>query len=237
MKDELKGFTKLGRKADGVTECRRISSKILNPLAFSKNACGTKGGHKFKNIITYDMLMYNRDNFRDIYAEKPKGITRKEYAEQQGIAPRIEYIVYLLQKAKRIVKEFNNEFRNGKSEYDWENDKEFATQIHHIFPQSSYPEISAYYENLIALTPNQHLGCAHPHNNTRVVDRDYQNSLLIAKAHRIEENITSDTQEQIYEFSKFMFVLDFGLDNARFSEIDDGDYKTVINEINLAYAQ
>ena len=41
-----------------------------------------------------------------------------------------------------------------------------ATQAHHIFAQSDYPDIADYVENLIMLTPNQLFTMAHPKNNT-----------------------------------------------------------------------
>jgi len=235
LKHGFSSFTIANTAINGEVECNRIFIKVLNPLAFALNKRGTERGRMSGNKITYDMIMYNRDNFRDIYSEKPKDMTRKEYMEQQGITLNVTYIAYSSQKAKRIVRVFNDVFRDAKSEYDWQNDAEIATQIHHIFPESSYPEIAGHCENLIALTPNQHNIHAHPRNRTSVVCRDYQQLLLIAKAHRIEENLTDEWQEPIYEFSKFMFVLDYGLDSERFAEIDDGDYATTINEINLAY--
>ena len=39
---------------------------ILNPIAFMNNTYGTEKGRMSKNRITKDMLMYNRNNFRDI---------------------------------------------------------------------------------------------------------------------------------------------------------------------------
>lgn len=236
LKCKFSSFTIEHTAIKGVVECNRIFTKVLNPLAFAFNKCGTEWGRISRNKITYDMIVYNRDNFRDIHLEKPKDMTRKEYMAQQGIRPNVTYIAYSTQKAKRIVRIFNETFRNGKSEYNWGNDSELATQIHHIFPESAYPEIAGHCENLIALTPNQHYIHAHPNNNTNVVDKAYQQLLLIAKAHRIEENLRDKGQDPIYEFSKFMFVLDYGLGSERFSEVDDGDYETAINEINWAYA-
>ena len=49
------------------TEVFRIFTKVINPLAYDKSSHGTERGRLSKDIITYDMLMYNRDNFRDIY--------------------------------------------------------------------------------------------------------------------------------------------------------------------------
>lgn len=85
-------FTIKNTKINKPTEVWRIFIKIINPLAYSKNALGTERGRVSRDLITYDMLMYNRDNFRDIYQRKPKGITRGEH-----IAPtpsRAKYIQY-----------------------------------------------------------------------------------------------------------------------------------------------
>ena len=79
--------------------------------------------------------------------------------------------------------------------------------MHHIFPEAQYPEICYFLENLIALTPTQHLGYAHPDGKTQEINEQYQHLLLLSKASRIEENIKGHTGEKIYEFSNFLFVL------------------------------
>lgn len=55
------------RGSSGRLECSRIFTKVINILAFELNKRGTERGHISQHVITYDMLMYNRDNFRDIY--------------------------------------------------------------------------------------------------------------------------------------------------------------------------
>ena len=54
------------------TEPRRIFIKVMNPLAYFKNARGTEKGRISKQPITYDMLMYNRNNF----GSSPKSVGR-----------------------------------------------------------------------------------------------------------------------------------------------------------------
>ena len=80
VKDAFSSFMIRNTKINGAVECNRIFIKVINPLAYFGNSRGTEKGRLSKQIITYDMLMYNRNNFRDVYADKPKGITRKEYA-------------------------------------------------------------------------------------------------------------------------------------------------------------
>lgn len=85
LKDTFADFTIKHTKINGKTECGRILTKVINPLTFQRGTAGTLGGHFSKVPVTIDMLMYNRNNFRDIYEDKPKGGTRSEYAATQGI--------------------------------------------------------------------------------------------------------------------------------------------------------
>ena len=108
--------------------------------------------------------------------------------------------------------------------------------MHHIFPEAIYPEICYYLENIIALTPTQHLNYAHPNGHTQEIDEQYQHLLLLSKADRIYENLTDVATEKIYEFSNFLFVLNVGFDNDDVLEIADMDFCSVINAINVHYA-
>lgn len=226
--------TAIGSKgSSGKTECGRIFTKVVNVLAFNLNKRGTERGHISAHAITYDMLMYNRDNFRDIYAEKPKDISRKDYMAQQNIVINEAYYRYLSSKAKRRLRVYNDRFRGGLSEMA--GDLEQATHIHHIFPASEFPEISYYLENLIALTPNQHLNNAHPNGRTIVIDKDYQHDCLIVKTDMIKDNIENAT-EKIYTFEAFIRVLLIGFDEDSFADIEQYDYDGIKTKIELQYA-
>lgn len=102
-------FTLAYTKINKPLECGRIFTKVLNPLAYSHNTRGTKGGDLSADLITYDMLMYNRPNFRDIYADKPKGVTRKEYAATHPIEINEDYYRYQSNKATRFLRIFNDD--------------------------------------------------------------------------------------------------------------------------------
>lgn len=222
---------------NGQLECGRIFAKVINPLAYERNALGTERGHISEHIITYDMLMYNRNNFRDIYANKPKGITRKQYLEAHPVEINIAYYHYQSAKAKRFLRIFNDSYRNSEPEYQGDihaNDK--ATQMHHIFPESDFPEICYYLENIIALTPTQHFNYAHPVGQTQKIDKAYQQLLLLAKTERIKENLTGDCKEKIYSFDNLKHVLVVGFDDADIEEIESDDYVAVMNTINAHYA-
>lgn len=230
LKASFADFTKLNTKINKDLECNRIFSKVINPIAVKYGILGTRGGILSKNPITFADLMYNRENFRDISKEKPKNVSRKEW---EAIHPRKinkSYYVYESTKAKRILRKFNNKYRLKKSEVNDEWGKGEATQMHHIFPQHEFLEISMYLENIIALTPTQHYTKAHPQNNTKLIDKSYQEVLLHAKALQIEENISNEDVPTIYDFNKFVYVLNIGFDKDY--KVEEGDYATIMQIID-----
>lgn len=105
--------------------------------------------------------------------------------------------------------------------------------MHHIFPKNNFPEISYFYENIIALTPNQHLSYAHPKNYTNQIDVKCQRIFLKEKAVRINENISNKEVETIYSFDNFVEVLNEGF-NKDYS-IENNDYNSVIKILNKCY--
>lgn len=237
VKDNMQRFLIDNTEINGKTECNRIFTKVINVLAYYKNACGTRGGRISKSIITYDELMYNRMNFRDIYSDKPKGVTRKEYAVTHPVEVNEAYYHYQSAKSKRYLRLFNDQVRGGQTEHlEPAHMADKAIHMHHIFPEAIYPEICYYLENIIALTPTQHLNYAHPDGRTQEINEQYQHLLLLSKADRIQDNLTDAAVEKIYEFSNFLFVLNVGFDNDDVLEISDMDFCAVINAINVHYA-
>lgn len=237
MKDSYEKFIIKHTKINGVTEVRRIFTKVLNPIACNLKKLGTTRGNLSKNIITFSSLMYNQENFRDINIDKPKGMTRTEWDLERSSQSNKNYFKYQSQKAKRFLRLFNEQYRDGKSEFfdDFANGK--ATQIHHIFPEHLFPEISAYLENLIALTPTQHLTKAHPDNNTKRIDTTYQELLLKAKIAIIEENINNIEVETIYSFANFIEVLNTGfLTEYDVDEIGDNNFPLAMQLVTHYYA-
>lgn len=209
------------------TEVFRIFTKVINPLAYDKSSYGTERGRLSKDIITYDMLMYNRDNFRDIYQSKPKGITRKEH--ETPSPSRARFIQYQMDKAIKNVKRVNQYYNFGLSEV--EGDDNPATETHHIFPKTEFPEISYFEENLINLTPNQHRNQAHPLGNFSLVDKEFQKICLIAKLGTIKFSIENNLG--VYDFNNFLVVTDTGYRTDIFSQIELYNYEEVIRQINL----
>lgn len=235
LKRGFSNFTIKYTRIRGVTECNRIFIKVLNPLAYFNNACGTERGRMSQQNITYDMLMYNRNNFRDIYSEKPKGVTRKEYAETHPVEINEAYYKYQSAKAKKFLRIFNDSYRNGLTEYnDGVHIHDLAINMHHIFPEAEYPEICYFLENLIALTPTQHYNYAHHKGHTMEIDEQYQHLLLLAKADSIKDNISNKDVETIYDTDKFIFVLHTGFDEE--IDVKKDDFCGIVNVINRHYS-
>lgn len=227
LKNGFTNFTINNTLINKPTEVWRIFIKVINPLSYSKNLLGTERGRISRDLITYDMLMYNRDNFRDTYQRKPKGITRGAH-----VAPtpsRDKYIKYLTDKAMKNVKLINRYYNFGLSEIDGDN--EMATETHHIFSRTEFPQIAYFLENLINLTPNQHRNHAHPNGNYSVIDSEYQKICLIAKLGTIRKSIENGWGE--YDFNNFLFVADTGYNTNVFSQINLFDYDEVISQINI----
>ncbi len=218
----------------------RIFPKILNPIAYKYKKHGAKRGYISKKIIMKPDLMYNQDNFRDVYKDKPKDITRKEWLD---LHPEIElrdgYFTQQMNAAKKRLAKFILQYRGNISELtmfiDDQKDEEEPSERHHIFPKSDFPELKHYIENLIALTPSQHTNYAHPHGNTHEIDLDAQKYCLIAKTHSIKQNLESDDEETIFEFENFIEVLATGWKDPSVKEIQENDYKDVLHAINCHY--
>ena len=237
LKDAYTQFTINYTPINGATECGRIFTKVLNPLACKYRKCGTERGHISKDIITQDMIMYNQRNWRDILSEKPKDMTRIEYEITLPKSSEDRMTTYRINRAKKNLRRFNDQYRNGKTEvYDERHIKDPATQIHHIFPASDYPAIADYLENLIALTPTQHYTYAHPNNNTQYIDRAYQYVCLISKTGTIRDNLLGKNKAPIiYDFYLYQTVLNAGLGTEEFYEIQELDFERLLNCIEKYY--
>ena len=134
VKTAMQNFTIDNTDINGKTECNRIFTKVVNVLAYYRNVCGTRDGRISKSVITYDELMYNRLNFRDIYADKPKGVTRKDYAAAHPVEINEAYYHYQSTKAKRFLRLFNDQNRGGQTEHlETAHMCDKAIHMHHIF--------------------------------------------------------------------------------------------------------
>lgn len=194
-------------------DIHRMFHKVLNILAAEHNVPGSSG----KEPRMFSDLMYNKKNNRDL--KKEKSLTREEAKINKGLRDQQEfYNAYCVQKAISLIKRIHKE-----SEVHDEWSKGLATQVHHIFPKSQFPQIAHYVENLILLTATQHNTKAHPKNNTQIVDKDYQLVCLLAKSDTIEKSL-KEFGDRYYRKESFLYVINTGLDcelsmQLSFSEI------------------
>lgn len=235
VRDNFIRFTINNTKINGETECGRIFTKVINPLAFKLKKQGTERGRISKNTITLSELQYNRANWRDELSGKDKSVTRAEHELTGEQLQARAMASYTINKAKKVLRKFNDKTYDGKSEVYQSTEIVNATQAHHIFIQSDYPSIADYVENLIMLTPNQHYSMAHPNNNTQYVDKDFQYICLIAKSTKIYLDLISDKKDKFYDFEDYKFVLNTGLETDDFSSISYLDFISIIDKIDYYY--
>lgn len=183
-------------------DIHRMFHKVLNVLACYHNVPGSSGSEP----RLFSDLMYNRKNWRDL--NKDKSITRQEASEGASDEQQEAYNAYYVQKAISLIRKIQHE-----SEVHDNYSNGIATQVHHIFPKSQFPEIAHYIENLILLTATQHNTLAHPNNNTQIVSKDYQLICLLAKADTIDKSLRT-VGEKYYRKESFVYVLNTGLDET-----------------------
>ena len=184
-------------------EVHRIFSKILNVYAVENQINGTEKGHMSEYIFTFSDLMYNRKNWRDL--NKDKSITRQEAQEQQDVKQQEVYNAYYVQKAMNLLRKIQVE---SEVHDQWGNGE--ATQVHHIFPKSQFPQLAHYLENLIKLTATQHFTKAHPNNKTQEINRDYQLTCLLAKSDTVENSLKK-VGDKYYRKESFIYIINIGL--------------------------
>ena len=182
-------------------EPRRIFPKVVNIFAAEYRIPGTIHGQMSKYPFMASDLIYNKINFRDKL--KSKSISRQEFLENEKATNRNTLVSRVVNAKKRIKElqpnsEVNDQWGVGE-----------ATQVHHIFSDSEFPQLSDRLENLIRLTPTQHNTKAHPGNKTNVIDPGYQYICLIEKSYSIEKSIGKG--EFDYSRESFIGVVNTGL--------------------------
>lgn len=188
----------------------RIFNPMLNILSFKYKKLGSKSGEIF--VINYDDLLYNRPNWRDV--KKDKSFTREEFNTQffEKEIDNDKFYKYQIEKAKKFVKAIHPFSEIHRF------DAYPATQAHHIFLSSQFPEIADIAENIIAITPNQHFYRSHPNNKTSILDKSYQAICLICKLDSIEIDYRKGLGN--YSKEKFIDVLNIGLEKEFSYTID-----------------
>lgn len=223
LRDTLKSFYHTYTKVKNDFEPPRIFNKIINILAFKRRKKGTVRGNISTNTLTIDEIRYNRINWRDV--KKDKTMSRQEYKLliEGEIDKNTGYYKYQIEKAKRFVKDIEKVSEIHRFEcYP-------ASQAHHIFMASEFPEIADCPENIICITPNQHFYRAHPNNRIQVIDRDYQLVCLLCKLDSIEINYRSGRDD--YSLADFTNVLNVGLGTDVFNaQMDFEEVKYLISK-------
>lgn len=200
----------------GTTEVNRIFPKVFNVYAVTHGLPGSRAGLMTNHPFYSSDLMYNRVNFRDI--NKVKGLSRQQASgiviEQGAYA---DYQMHKVMDAVRKRHAPNSEVRDSFATGQ-------ATQVHHIFPKALFPELRAFPENLILLTPQQHNTKAHPGNNTNQIDPVYQNICLQSKAKSIEDSLREE--DAFYSAESFLHVIRGGLNTTFVPSSDIGLIKS-----------
>lgn len=232
LKDKFISFQLNNTPKNTGREVMRILPKVLNSLACRFGKKGIAKGRMTKFKMTFDRLRYNEENWRDV--GKPKNVTRQEYAG--GKKPTDVSESYLVQKAKKEVRAYNDKYCAGASEVMGPHHAGKATHMHHMFMAASYPMIADFPENIIALTPGQHLGLAHPNGDTSKIDVGYQYQCLLSKSQTIEKNASGQCGPVgFYDFFKFAFVLNTGFGKEVFDEVPNGDFTELRKLIDAAF--
>jgi hypothetical protein len=224
LKERYERFIIGNTKINGEVEVRRIFTKVLNVYSAENGIQGTERGRLSPDIIYFSDLMYNRKNWRDI--DKAKAQTRQEAASAEDTKQQEAYDSYQVTKAMNLLRkiqvesEVKDQYANGE-----------ATQVHHIFSKSQFPQIAHYLENLIKLTATQHYTKAHPSNNTQVTNRDYQLVCLLAKSQTIEQSLNT-IGEKYYRKESFVYVINVGLDTELSMKLSFSEIRT---QLRLLY--
>lgn len=185
---------------------------------------GSVKGRMSENQFYYTDLMYNRKNWRDM--SKDKTISRQEAinVSEQNIIEGTAFNAYLVQKAMNQIRKMYTE---SEVKDQWANGD--ATQIHHIFPKSKFPQLAHYLENLIKLTATQHYTKAHPNNKTDAINLDYQLVCLLAKSDSIEKSLQKN--ELYYRKESFVYCINTGLNQELKADLTFRQIKTELATI------
>lgn len=215
-------FVKANSKVKRDLEPDRILHKILNIIAFFERIPGSNG----KVPEFYD-LMYNDFNPRDVGKRKSDTRSKQKTSKRKDDASTKKHVTdYYVKKATDQVRRYQGEiceiFDTNFSE---------SIHVHHIFPRRKFPQIAAYYENLIVLTTTQHLSKAHPRGKTNLIDPHFQYLCLIAKTSSIEKSIAS--KSDFYDWGKFIEVLSVGLRRDIDSCLTYEEIRTVLTSIYI----
>ena len=209
LRDKLDSLYKKYTPVKGDYEPPRIYNKIINIMAFRRRKRGSVRGALSSSPLTIDEIRYNRLNWRDV--EKPKGMSRQEYTAQ--LDRKVEDYSGYYERAVNQAKKFVRDLEQYSEVHHYP--AYIATDAHHIFMKSEFPELADMPENIIALTGTEHYSYAHPNRNTQRTDPDYQMVCLLSKLDSIERNFQNGSDD--YSLADFTVVLNKGLNTEEFN--------------------
>ena len=190
-------------KGDDRKHTYRVFNKMFNVFCYKNRLPGEDASNITLGACPYTFLIYNRENFRD--KDMPTGMTRQQYynevlseIDEEGV------VETLLQKAKDAVKlkhGNNSEIQDPGLGYL----PNGGIHVHHILPRHSYSQFSLTKENLISLTPGQHLSRAHIEANTRTINQEFQIICLKKKFEHIRASL--DAGDNFYDLKEFIKIL------------------------------
>lgn len=190
-------------KGDDRRHTYRVFNKLFNVFCYKNRLPGEDASNITSGPCPYSFLIYNRTNFRD--KDMPSGMTRQQYQEE--VLSEIEQggvVETLLQKVKDLVKtKHGNDSEIKDLEFNYVTNS--GVHVHHILPRHSYPQYSLSKENLISLTPGQHLSLAHVEANTRTINPEFQRICLKKKFKHIKNSI--EANDGFYDLKEFIKIL------------------------------
>lgn len=224
LKSTFESYVQANTLIRGKFEPRRIFTKVLNPLAVSQRSRGSKRGRLSQHTIPFSDLMYNKENWRD---DKAKNVPRsaiglESLATSTLIDGEMRRIMNKVKSRHSPHSEMRDTYAIGT-----------ATQVHHIFPRSAFPELRASPENLILLTATQHNTKAHPNNQTSKVDFDYQIDLLCAKVDSIQESLAR--ADGFYSISELRNVIEHGYGLDLPTDLSITQFKSRLADFQVEY--
>lgn len=203
-------------KGDDRRHTYRVFNKIFNVFCYKNRLPGEEASNIIAGPCPYSFLLYNRTNFRD--KDKPSDMTRQQYykevlseIEQEGV------VETLLKKVKDVVK-----LRHGNDSEIREEDLGYTpnsgVHVHHILPRHSYPQFSLSKENLISLTPGQHLSHAHIEANTKTINPEFQIVCLKKKFEHIKTSVVSG--DNFYDLKEFIKIININFNGTLSEDLD-----------------
>ncbi len=199
----------------------RVFNKMFNVFCYKNRLPGQASSRVITGPCPYSFLIYNRTNFRD--RDMPSGMTRQQYKDEILSEINQEGVVEtLLQKAKDALKakhDNNSEITDPALDYYANR----GVHVHHILPKHSYPQFSLSKENLICLTPGQHLSLAHIRGNTQMINLGFQIICLKKKFEKIKISIQAG--DGFYDLKEFIKIINTNFnwtisENATIEQVD-----------------